>query len=302
MNMLSLLIWTTIFATLIYNLVRSLQLVPQKSAVIVERLGKYHSTLGAGFHILLPFIDQAVGKLSLKEEAIHVPPQEIFTKDEVKVLVDGVIYISVLEPSRSYYGVVNYKYASMQLAQTTTRSIVGTLTLDRTFEERSMISNKVVDVLDQTASEWGIRVHRYEIKNIQPPSSVHNSMEKQVAADREKRAILAQAEGGKQSRINRAEGTRQEMINHSEGQKQKIINEAEGAAAEIRAIADATAASITKIAHNIELPSGKQAIQLQLTEKFIESLRGLKQEKTEIILPADLTSIGSMLEKVGLKK
>lgn len=240
-------IWGLIFAIFIIKLFQSIRLVPTKSAYIVERLGKYHTTLDAGFHALVPFIDKVAYVHDLKEETIDVPPQECFSSDEVNVEVDGVIYISVMDPVKASYGVTDYRYAAIQLAQTTTRSVIGTLDLDRTFEERDVISAKVVEVLDQAGATWGIRVHRYEIKNIAPPETVKNAMEMQVNAERERRALLAKSEGDKQSKINRSEGVKAEMINRSEGEMQKRINEAEGKAEEILTIAKATAESIERI-------------------------------------------------------
>lgn len=244
-------IWGLIFFIFIIKLFQSIRLVPTKSAYIVERLGKYHSTLDAGFHALIPFVDKVAYVHDLKEETIDVPPQECFSSDEVKVEVDGVIYISVVDPVKASYGVTDYRYAAIQLAQTTTRSVIGTLELDRTFEERDVISAKVVEVLDQAGALWGIRVHRYEIKNIQPPETVKNAMEMQVNAERERRALLAKSEGDKQAKINRSEGIKAETINRSEGEMQKRINEAEGKAEEILAIARATAESIERLAEVI---------------------------------------------------
>ena len=239
--------WGIIFLVLIVKFFQSIRLVSTQTAHIVERLGRYHKTLEAGFHALIPFVDKVTFIQDLREEAIDVPPQECFTGDEVQVTVDGVIYMSVWDPVKASYGIVDYRYAAVQLAKTTTRSVIGTLDLDRTFEERDVISAKVVEVLDQAGQAWGTKVHRYEIKNITPPDTVRNAMEKQVSAERERRAILASSEGDKQSRINRSEGLKTELINRSEGEMQRRINEAEGQAEEILAIAAATAESIEKI-------------------------------------------------------
>ncbi len=293
-------VWSIIFLVVMFKLVRSVRIVPQRKAYIVERLGKYNATLQSGFHIMLPFLDKVVMQLDLKEETIDVPPQDCFTKDEVKVMVDGVIYISVMDPSKACYGVIDYRYAAMQLAQTTTRSVIGQLSLDRTFEEREYMSAKVVEVLEQTGFEWGIKVHRYEIKNIQPPPTVHESMEKQVTAERDRKAIIAKSLGEKQSRINRSEGSKNEMVNKSEGEKQRRINEAEGKASEIRAIADATAASIEKIAAAVSAPGGAPALRLRLTEQYLDQLAGLANAQTDVLLPMDLTQPDALLRAVDL--
>ncbi|MFB0980585.1 MAG: stomatin-like protein [Alteromonadaceae bacterium] len=294
-------IWAAIFLFLAYKFVQAICLVPTKSAYVVERLGKYRCTLEAGFHILLPFIDRVAFIQDLKEETIDVPPQECFSKDEVNVEVDGVIYIEVIDSLKASYGITDYRFAAMQLAQTTTRSVIGTLDLDRTFEERDIISAKVVEVLDKAGESWGIRVHRYEIKNITPPDTVKNAMELQVNAERERRAILAKSLGDKASRINRSEGLMTEMINISEGEKQRRINSAEGKAAQIIAIAKATGDSITKIALAIEQPGGQQALDLQLTEQYLQQMQGLSQENRKVILPINLLDFNQWIANSGIK-
>ncbi|HCD14331.1 MULTISPECIES: SPFH domain-containing protein [Shewanella] len=299
-DMIVLGIWGLIFLVFIIKLFQSIRLVPTKSAFIVERLGKYHMTLDAGFHALLPFIDKVAYIHDLKEETIDVPPQECFSSDEVNVEVDGVIYISVVDPVKASYGVTDYRYAAIQLAQTTTRSVIGTLELDRTFEERDLISAKVVEVLDQAGASWGIRVHRYEIKNITPPETVKNAMEMQVNAERERRALLAKSEGDKQSKINRSEGLKQEMINHSEGEMQRRINEAEGKAEEILAIARATAGSIEKLAEVIAAPGGKNALRMQLGEQYLAQLSGLSKPGSKIVLPGNMVDFESWMASIGL--
>lgn len=300
-SMINLTVWGAITLFVIFKFVRSIRLVPTKYAYIVERLGKYHGTLGAGFHMLIPFIDKVAYIVDLKEETIDVPPQECFTFDNVKVEVDGVMYISVADPQKASYGITDYREGAIQLAQTTTRSIIGTLELDKTFEERSLISSKVVEVLSDAGASWGISVHRFEIKNIAPPASVQDAMEKQVSAERERRSIVAKAEGDKQSRINRSEGLKMELINRSEGEMQRRINDAEGYAQEILAIAEATAESIGKIAGAIRVDGGREAIRLQLCEKYIETLNRLAAEKTSIIIPKNLLSLEDLLADVGLK-
>jgi len=294
-------IWAAIFLYLAYKFIQAICLVPTKSAYVVERLGKYRCTLEAGFHVLLPFIDRVAFVQDLKEETIDVPPQECFSKDEVNVEVDGVIYIQVTDPLKASYGITDYRFAAMQLAQTTTRSVIGTLDLDRTFEERDIISAKVVEVLDKAGELWGIRVHRYEIKNITPPLTVTNAMELQVNAEREKRAILAKSLGEKESRINRSEGEMTEMINISEGEKQRRINAAEGKAAEILAIATATGNAIEKVAKAIEQPGGDQAIQMQLNEQYLSKMSGLSDKSRKVILPANLLDFEQWLKTLGSK-
>ncbi|NRD75590.1 paraslipin [Shewanella sp. VB17] len=295
-------IWGIIFVVFIIKLFQSIRLVPTKSAYIVERLGKYKATLDAGFHALIPFVDKVTYIHDLKEETIDVPPQECFSSDEVNVEVDGVIYISVVDPVKASYGVVDYRYAAIQLAQTTTRSVIGTLDLDRTFEERDVISAKVVEVLDQAGAMWGIRVHRYEIKNITPPETVKNAMEMQVNAERERRALLAKSEGDKQSKINRSEGIKTEMINLSEGEMQKLINEAEGKGEEIITIARATAESIERIAKVIAAPGGKNVVRMQLGAEYLKQLDGLSNSASKVVLPGNLMDFDHWMDSIGLEE
>ena len=299
-DIFNLVVWGILFLVLIVKFFRSIRLVPTKSAYVVERLGKYSKTLGPGFHALVPFLDSVAFIRDLKEETVDVPPQECFTRDEVQVEVAGVLYMSVTDPVKASYGVTDYSFAAMQLAQTTTRSVIGTLDLDRTFEERDVISAKVVEVLEKAGEIWGIRVHRYEIKNLAPPPTVKEAMEKQVTAERNRRAIVAQAEGDKQSRINTSEGRRLELINRSEGEMQRTINEAQGRAEEIRAIGQATAQSIEQIASAISVPGGRASVRLQLAEKYLKQLRTLAQEGTSVLLPADLTDLEGLLESIEL--
>jgi regulator of protease activity HflC (stomatin/prohibitin superfamily) len=294
-------IWGFLFLVFIIKLFQSIRLVATKQAFIVERLGKYHGTLEPGFHALIPFFDKVAYIHDLKEESIDVPPQECFSRDEVNIEVDGVIYISVVDPVRASYGIVDYRYAAMQLAQTTTRSVIGTLDLDRTFEERNVISAKVVDVLDKAGEVWGIRVHRYEIKNLTPPETVKNAMEMQVNAERNRRALLAKSEGDKQSKINRSEGVKAEMVNWSEGEMQRQINEAEGKAQEILTIAKANADSISKIAEVISAPGGQNALRVQLGEQYIKQLQGLNSKGTKVVLPGNLVDFEHWMGSVGLK-
>lgn len=285
-----------------FQFVRAIRLVPNQFNFIVERLGNYHKTLGAGFHALVPFIDKVVYKQDLREETIEVEPQECFTRDNVKVEVDGVIYISVMDPVNASYGVTDYRYAAVQLAQTTTRSVIGIMDLDQTFEERAKMSKEVVEVLSEMERPWGIKVHRYEIKNIVTPRTVQNAMERQMTAERDRRAVIAKSEGVKESKINDAEGMRTEIINISEASMQRRINEAEGTAQEIEAIAEATAKSIEQIADALSQPSGKEAMQLQLAEKYLEVLEGLGRDENEIILPKDITNYDALMEGLSLDK
>jgi len=292
-------IWGVIFLIVIAKFFQSIRLVSTQTAHIAERLGRYHKTLDAGFHALLPFIDKVTFIQDLREEAIDVPPQECFTSDEVQVSVDGVIYMSITDPVKASYGITDYRFAAVQLAKTTTRSVIGTLDLDRTFEERDVISAKVVEVLDEAGATWGIRVHRYEIKNISPPETVRTAMEKQVRAERERRAIMATSEGDKQSRINRSEGIKREVINRSEGEKQRRINEAEGRGQEITGIAAATAESIRKIAAVLTTEGGVEALKMQVGQQYIDSLRSLDGSK--IILPANIARYEGWLDNLGLR-
>ena len=292
--------WGIFFLFVVIKFFQSIRLVSTQTAHIVERLGQYQKTLDAGFHALLPFIDKVTFVQDLREEAIDVPPQECFTGDEVQVTVDGVIYMSVTDPVKASYGITDYRFAAVQLAKTTTRSVIGTLDLDRTFEERDIISAKVVEVLDEAGSSWGIRVHRYEIKNISPPETVRSAMEKQVRAEREKRAMLASSEGDKQSRINRSEGLKTEVINRSEGEMQRRINEAEGKAAEIIAIAEASAGSIEKLAAVFSSSGGEDALKMQVKEKYIDTMKALARSK--IILPANVASYDGWITNLGLEQ
>jgi len=299
-DIFNLIVWGILFLVLIIKFFRSIRLVPTQQAYIVERLGKYTRTLKPGFHALVPFIDKVAFVRDLKEETVDVPPQECFTRDEVQVEVDGVIYMTVTDPVKASYGVTSYSFAATQLAQTTTRSVIGTLELDRTFEERDLISAKVVEVLEKSGEMWGIRVHRYEIKNLSPPPTVKEAMEKQVTAERNRRAIVAGSEGDKQSRINTSEGKRQDLINRSEGEMQRMINEAQGQAEEVRAVARATAESIEKVAASISVPGGESSVRLQLAERYPRRLRSLADAKTNVLLPLDLANLEQILDSIEL--
>jgi regulator of protease activity HflC (stomatin/prohibitin superfamily) len=269
--------------------------VPQQSAYVVERLGKYAATLDAGFHILLPFIDRIHYKHSLKETAIDIPEQVCITRDNVQVSVDGLLYLKVLNPQRASYGISDYNFALIQLAQTTLRSEIGKIELDRTFEERTNINIQVVNELDKASEAWGAKVLRYEIKNITPPKDVLNAMEKQMRAEREKRAVILTSEGERDAAINQAEGEKQQVIKASEAKKQQQINEAEGAAAAILAIAQATAEGLRKVAETIQVPGGQEAVQLRVAEQYITKFGELAKTTNTLILPATVSDIGSMI-------
>jgi regulator of protease activity HflC (stomatin/prohibitin superfamily) len=301
-NIFNLAVWGFFFAIFIFKLATSIRIVPTQSAYIVERLGKYKKTLRAGIHLLFPFLDRVADIQDLKEETIEVPPQMCFTKDNVQIEVDGVIYISVIDPERASYGITDYRFAAIQLAQTTMRSVFGILDLDTTFEERDVINAKIVNVLAEVGATWGIRVHRYEIKNILPPNSVREAMERQMTAEREKRAIIAKSEGERQSRINESEGVKQESINHSEGEMQKMINEAEGTASEVLAVATATAAAVENIGKAVTTPGGHESMYLDLSKKYLDQLDKLGNARTQIIFPADLRNPESLLNQAGITK
>ena len=299
-NFFNLGVWGILFLITAVRFIRSIPIVPNRREYIVERLGRYNQTLGPGFHVLLPFLDRVSYVADLREESMDVPPQECFTADNVKVEVDGVIYISVIDSKNAAYGVTDYRAAAVSLAQTTTRSVIGTLELDRTFEERDAINARVVAVLSEVGHSWGIQVHRYEVKNIMTPPSVRDDMERQMAAERERRALLAKSEGDKQSNINDSEGIRREMINRSEGERQRQMNEAQGRAQAILAIAKATAHSISQMADALNQPGGRDAMRLQLGKAYFTTLNGLAKDKTKVLIPANLTEPDALLDALGL--
>ena len=269
--------------------------VPQQSAYVVERLGKYSATLDAGFHMLLPFIDRIRYRHSLKEAAIDIPEQVCITRDNVQVSVDGILYLKVLNPQRASYGISDFHFALIQLGQTTLRSEIGKIELDRTFEERTNINIQVVNELDKASEAWGVKVLRYEIKNITPPKGVLDAMEKQMRAEREKRAVILTSEGERDAAINQAEGGKQQVIKASEAKKQQQINEAEGAAAAILAIAQATAQGLRKVAETIQMPGGQEAVQLRVAEQYITKFGELAKTTNTLILPATVSDVGSMI-------
>src|SRR5574338_223893 len=290
-------LWVFIFLAGLVLLVisKTARVVPQQSAYVVERLGRYSRTLGAGFHILVPFIDTVQYKHSLKETAIDIPEQICITRDNVQVSIDGIIYLKILDPQRPSYGISDHRFAITQLAQTALRSEVGKIELDRTFEERTNINTQVVNELDKASEPWGVKVLRYEIKNITPPKGVLDAMEKQMRAEREKRALILTSEGERDAAINQAEGEKQQVIKASEAKKQQQINEADGAAAAILAIAQATAEGLRKVAEAVQIPGGQQAVQLRVAEQYIAKFGELAKTNNTLILPASVSDVGSMI-------
>ncbi len=286
---------SVLVAFVVFVLIKTAVVVPQRSEYVVERLGKYRTTLTAGFHILIPFIDKVAYKRILKEEPIDIPAQTCITADNVTMEVDGVLYLQVINSQQSAYGIDNYHFAATQLAQTSLRSAIGKITLDNTFEARETLNMQVVDALDEAAQNWGVKVLRYEIKDIQPPRTVLEAMEKQMRAEREKRAEIARSEADRQSVINRAEGDRQEAIALSEGEKMKRINEAEGRAQEILKVAEATAEGIRKVAESLAMPGGQEAANLEVAKKYLDQFGKLAKENNTMILPASLTDVSSMV-------
>jgi regulator of protease activity HflC (stomatin/prohibitin superfamily) len=273
-----------------------IRVVPQQQAWVVERLGKYNETLGAGLHILWPFLDTVRYKHSLKEIALDVPEQICITKDNVQVAVDGVLYFKILNPERASYGISDYSYAIQQLAQTNLRSEMGKIDLDKTFEERTNINTAVVSEVDKASEAWGVKVLRYEIKNITPPKDVLAAMEKQMRAEREKRAVVLQSEGERDAAINSAEGQKQNVIKASEAKRQQQINEAEGQAQATLAIATATAEGIRRVAEVIKMTGGFEAMQLRLAEQYITEFGKLAKSGNSMIVPANLSDVTSMLQ------
>ena len=286
------------FLVIAVALLRSVRIVPGRSALVVERLGKYATTLEAGFHVLIPFIDKVRYKHNLKEIAVDVPAQECFTQDNVKIQVDGVLYLQVVDPRLASYGIENYKYATIQLAQTTMRSVIGRLELDKTFEERDQINGQVVKAVDEASDPWGVKVSRYEIQNISVPKPILQSMEIQMKAEREKRASIARSLGEMESQINVSTAAMEEAINKSQGEKERRINEAEGKASEILAVAGATASSIKAVAAALEAPGGEEAMTLQLKEQYINELGKLGKPGTTLVLGADLSDMHSVLKNL----
>ncbi len=280
---------------IIFVVVKTAVVVPQQNAYVVERLGKFHMVLDAGFHILLPFLDVIRYRHTLKEQAIDIPEQICITNDNVQVAVDGLLYLKVLDPQRASYGISDYYYAITQLAQTALRSEIGKITLDRTFEERGYINAQLVEELDKASAPWGVKVLRYEIKNITPPQDVLAAMEKQMRAEREKRAVILTSEGERDAAINNAEGQKQQVIKASEAVRQKQINEADGQAHAITAIAVATAEGLRKVAEAVNAEGGTEAVQLRVAEKYVEQFGHLAKTTNTVVLPATLSDVGSMI-------
>jgi regulator of protease activity HflC (stomatin/prohibitin superfamily) len=285
----------TIAIIAIIIIAKTAVVVPQQSAYVVESLGKYSRTMRAGFHILVPFFERVAYRHSLKELAFDIPEQICITKDNVQVGVDGVLYLQILDPERSSYGITDYAFAISQLAQTTLRSEIGKIDLDRTFEERSSINFNVVAELDKASNPWGVKVLRYEIKNINPPADVLGAMEKQMRAEREKRAVILTSEGERDAKINEAEGEKQQVIKQSEAVKQQQINEAEGEAAAILAIAIATAEGLSRVAKSLTEEGGESAMKLRVAEDYLEQFGNIAKEGNTLVVPANLADISSMI-------
>lgn len=319
-NMTILIVLGSIAFLALILVIKTAVVVPQRSAFIVERLGKFAQTLEAGFHVLIPFVDVIRYRHSLKEVALDVPEQNCITRDNVVVAVDGILYLQVVDPVKASYGINNYGYATQQLAQTTLRSLIGKLELDRTFEERETINAGVVDALDKAAEPWGIKVTRYEIKDIRLPAPIQDAMEKQMRAEREKRATIAKSEGERQSTINIAEGNRQEaiavsegirvkLINESEGEKAKLVNEALGRAQQIELVAKATANGIREVAQALQSAGGMDAMNLRVAEQYVTEFGNLAKAGNTLIIPTNLADLAGTVaavttafQKVGSKE
>jgi regulator of protease activity HflC (stomatin/prohibitin superfamily) len=286
---------TILFVIAALFIARSVRVVPQQTAFVVERLGKYHSTLAPGLNFLVPFVDRLAYKHSLKEVPLDVPSQVCITKDNTQLQVDGILYFQVTDPMRASYGSSNYVMAITQLAQTTLRSVIGKMELDKTFEERETINAFVVNALDEAALTWGVKVLRYEIKDLTPPAEILRSMQAQITAEREKRALIAASEGRRQEQINIATGEREAFIARSEGEKQAEINKAQGEAAAIATVAEASAEAIRKIAAAIQSPGGEQAVQLKVAEKAVDAYAHLAQKNNTMIVPGNMTEVAALV-------
>ena len=295
MGVVGLIVVGAIVLLVVAVLFKTAVIVPQQSAYVIERLGRYSRTLQAGFHILLPFLDSVAYKHTLKEQAVDISEQLCITRDNVQVGVDGVLYLQVLEPRQASYGITNYIFAISQLAQTTLRSEVGKIDLDRTFEERSSINRLIVNELDQASAPWGVKVLRYEIRNINPPTDVLNAMEKQMRAEREKRAVILSSEGERDAKINEAEGEKQRVIKESEAVRTQQINEAQGEAEAILAVATASAEGITRIGQSVSGDGGMDAMRLRVAEQYIAQFGQLAKEGNTLVVPANLSDLSSML-------
>ena len=288
-------VFVLIALLVLFVLYKTAVVVPQQSAYVVERLGRYHATLNAGFHLLVPFVDAIRYQHTLKEQAMDIPAQVCITRDNVQVGVDGILYMKVLNPERASYGIANYTFAISQLAQTTLRSEVGKIDLDRTFEERTSINSSVVGELDKASEAWGVKVLRYEIKNIEPPQDVLAAMEKQMRAEREKRAVILTSEGQRDAAINTAEGEKQQVIKASEASRQRRINEAEGQAAAIREVASATAEGIREVATAIRTDGGMEAVQLRVAEQYVTQFGQIARQSNTVVVPANVSDVAGMI-------
>ena len=280
---------------IIFILFKTARVVPQRQEYIVDRLGKYNKTLVAGFHILVPFLDVIRYKRTLKEEVIEVSKQNCITKDNVALGIDGVLYLQVMDSKLSCYGIDEYRIAAQNLAQTSLRSVIGKMDLDKTFEERETLNQAVVAAVDEAAQNWGIKVLRYEVKDIEVSPDIMNAMEKQMTAERDKRAAIAQSEGERQSKINLAQGEKEQSILTSEGQKQELINNAEGLAAEIKLKAEATAEAITKVAEALNQKGGEQAANLEVAKQYVKEFGNLAKENNTLIIPSDVNNVSSVV-------
>ena len=280
---------------LVYILFKTARVVPQRQEFIVERLGKFSRTLSAGLHILIPFLDVVKYKRTLKEEVFEVSKQNCITKDNVALGIDGVLYLQVMDSKLSCYGIDDYRLAAQNLAQTSLRSVIGKMDLDKTFEERETLNQAVVAAVDEAAQNWGIKVLRYEVKDIEVSPDIMNAMEKQMTAERDKRAAIAQSEGERQSKINLAEGEKEQSILTSEGQKQELINNAEGIAAEIKLKADATANAIIKVAEALNKKGGEEAANLEVAKQYVKEFGNLAKESNTLIIPSDVNNLSSMV-------
>jgi regulator of protease activity HflC (stomatin/prohibitin superfamily) len=278
----------------------SVRAVPNRTELIIERFGRYNETWGPGLHWMIPFVDRVAFKFDLKEESIEVPPQDCFTRDNVRVEVDGILYLKVANSKLAGYGITDYRFGAIQLAQTTVRAVIGTLDLDRTFEEREVINRKVVDALNEVGRTWGVEVSRYEVKNIVPPPSVREAMERQRAAETERRTLMARAEGEKAARIAESEGRKQEFINRSQGDMQSRINQAEGKAEEILSLAKATADSVRALGSSLTSSGGVESMNLRLTQRMMTQLRMLGNGQ-KVLLPLDLTNVDDLMKHISLE-
>lgn len=285
-----------LFIVAVIFVVRSIKVVPQQNAWVVERLGKYHATLTPGLNFLVPFVDRVAYKHSLKEIPLDVPSQVCITRDNTQLQVDGILYFQVTDPTRASYGSSNYVVAITQLAQTTLRSVIGKLELDKTFEERDIINAQVVQAIDEAALNWGVKVLRYEIKDLTPPKEILHAMQQQITAEREKRALIAASEGRRQEQINIATGEREAFIARSEGEKQAEINKAQGEASAIVAVADATADAIRKVADAIRQPGGEQAVQLKVAERAVDAFGKVAEDSnTTLVIPANMSEVSGLI-------